>query len=92
MLPSLIHESQSAFLSRHLITDNVVVAFKIFDSMKKHIHKKIGVMAIKLDMIKTYDRVEFSYLEMVITQMAFPSHFVCLIMSYLNIVSFFILY
>ena len=56
--------------------------------MKHGIKSKKGVMALKLDMSKAYDRVEWLYLEKVMTHMSFPAHFVHLIMSYLRSISF----
>jgi len=44
-----------------MITDNVLIAFEVFHSM--HCHSGVnGVMAIKLDMSKAYDRVEWPFL------------------------------
>ena len=64
ILPNIITENQSAFTKSHLISDNILVAFESLHSMQKHIGKE-GYMAIKLDMSKLYDRVEWSYLQSV---------------------------
>lgn len=45
LLPKLVLESQSAFMSDRLISDNILVAFKTLHHLK-------------LDMSKAYDRVE----------------------------------
>lgn len=51
-------EAQSAFILRRLISDNISVAYEMLDSFrKKHVGRR-GLMAIKLDMYKAYDRVE----------------------------------
>ena len=58
VLPHIISENQSAFLSERLITDNFFIAFELMHYLD---HKKDGkdcYMAIKLDMSKAYDRVE----------------------------------
>ena len=65
VLPTLITEHQSAFTKSRLISDNVLVAFESLHSMQNHKSKKDGYMAVKLDMSKAYDRVEWSFLEAV---------------------------
>ncbi|XP_057779620.1 uncharacterized protein LOC130998207 [Salvia miltiorrhiza] len=51
-LPSIIHESQSAFVPGRHITDNAILAFEIFHMMKINKAKDHGVFAYKLDMAK----------------------------------------
>jgi len=58
VLPNLILESQSAFQSDKAIIDNILVAFETLHHMKIQKVKKMGFMALKLDMSKVYDRVE----------------------------------
>ena len=62
VLPSIISENQSAFQARRLITDNILMAFETLHYMK-HQPGKGGFMALKLDMSKAYDRVEWSFLK-----------------------------
>ena len=58
ILPHLITENQSVFLSERLITNNVLVAFKLMHFLECKKDGKYGCMVVKLDMNKAYDRVE----------------------------------
>ena len=48
-------------------------------------------MALKLDMGKTYDRVEWSFLEQIFLKLGFHEDWVALLMECIMIVSYFIL-
>ena len=57
VMPHIILEHHSAFLSDHLIFDNILVAFKTLHHMRNHNKGKTGFMALKLNISKAYDRV-----------------------------------
>ena len=52
MLNSIILETQSAFTTDRLITNNILIAFKSLHHMKTNCIGKKGFMALKLDMSK----------------------------------------
>ena len=58
IMPHLIFEPQSAFMSDCLISDKILVAFETLHYMRNHGMGKSGYMALKLNMSKAYDRVE----------------------------------
>lgn len=58
ILPRIVSSSHSAFILGRLITDNIIMAYKALHSIKVRQQGKDGNMAIKLDISKTYDRVE----------------------------------
>ncbi|XP_074315639.1 uncharacterized protein LOC141651843 [Silene latifolia] len=89
-LGDIVTENQSAFTPGRAITDNVLIAFELFHFMKNSRHGD-GFMAIKLDMAKAYDRVEWAFLERVLRVMGFDRQWVSRVMECVTTVSFAVL-
>ena len=58
ILPDLTSKHQSAFQSNKIISNSILVVFETLHPMKNHKFKKVRFMAMKLDISKTYDKVE----------------------------------
>ena len=91
LLNSIISETQSAFTADRLITDNILIAFESLHHMKTNCIAKKGFMALKLDMSKVYDRVEWIFLEKILWKLGFQASWVALIMECITTVSYSIL-
>ena len=72
-LPSIIDESQSAFVSRRMIFDSIIVAHETIHAMQNRRKGKCDFLAAKLDMSKAYDRIEWPYLKGVMEKMGFSN-------------------
>ena len=67
------------------------MAFETLHYMKHQQKGKSGFMALKLDMSKAYDQVEWAYLEAIMGKMGFNQKWVSLIMECISTVSYSIL-
>ena len=54
----IISKFQSAFVSGQSILDYVLIAFEVFHYMSRKTRGKEGVMALKIDISKAYDRID----------------------------------
>ena len=88
ILPQLISPTQTAFVLGRLITDNVLVAYETLHAM--HIRKKgkKGALALKLDVNKAYDRVEWGFLNGMMIKLGFLEVWVDRVMSCVSTPSF----
>jgi hypothetical protein len=92
VLPEVISEEQSAFVPGRLFTDNIIIAYECLHFMKRNRAKKHRTYALKLDMKKVYDRVEWSYLKAIMLKLGFSDRWVALVMRLVTIVSFSVLF
>ncbi|XP_050125567.1 secreted RxLR effector protein 78-like [Malus sylvestris] len=88
ILPRIIAPTQSAFILRHLISDNYLVAAEVAHYMHKRSLGSNGLMALKLDINKEYDRVELRFLEAMMSHMGFSNKWIKMIMLCVTTVTY----
>lgn len=71
LMPFIISNYQSAFVPTRLITDNIIAAFESIHAIKRRGRSKLKKMILKLDMSKVYDRVEWNFLEAMLSRLGF---------------------
>ena len=81
---------QTAFVPGCKIQENTILAQEILHAMKKK-KGKTSWMALKIDMEKTYDRLEWGFLEKVLHCFGFPSSWIQWVMQCVSTMSFSIL-
>ncbi|XP_013624943.1 PREDICTED: uncharacterized protein LOC106331160 [Brassica oleracea var. oleracea] len=80
VLPDRILETQSAFVAGRQISDNIMIAQEMFHALRTKPSGRNKRMAIKKDMSKAYDRMEWSFIEAVMRKMGFSEVWIIWIM------------
>ena len=65
-LSSLISPVQTAFVPGRNGTNNVIIAQELFHTLDQKKKGRVGYMAIKLDLEKAYDRLEWSFVHKIL--------------------------
>ena len=79
-LHNIISPSQSAFIPNRLIADNIIIGYECLYKIRHCKGKRSGLVALKLDISKAYDKVEWLFLEYVMLKLGFARTWVNLIM------------
>lgn len=87
----IIDENQSAFVPGRLITYNILLSSEVLHVIKNNHAKKRRSMALKLDMSKAYDRMEWYFLAIVMFRMGFSALWIDRVMKCVTSVTFFFL-
>ena len=76
LMDSLITSFQNAFILGRNIANNILIAHEIFGYLDKKRGKKKCFGALKIDMTKAYDRVDWSFLKVALLAMNFNDRWV----------------
>ncbi|XP_019163090.1 PREDICTED: uncharacterized protein LOC109159433 [Ipomoea nil] len=71
LLGDIISVSQSAFIPDRLITDNILIAAEVGHFLNRKQLGKVGWGALKLDMAKAYDKMEWAFLRNMMLALGF---------------------
>lgn len=80
LLPMLISNTQASFVPGRQITDNIVIVQEVIHTMRRKQGNK-GLMAIKIDFEKAYDRLRWTFIRDTLLQMNIPLLLVNVIME-----------
>lgn len=88
IISRIIEDSQSAFIPGHLLSDNIIVGFEILHWMRNRRAGRSGYAALKLDMSKAYDRVEWDFLQSLMGRLGFDERWTTKIMNCVRTISY----
>ena len=80
-LNSIVSDSQAAFIPGRIINDNVMIAHEVMHSLKVRKRVSKTYMAVKTDVSKAYDRVEWDFLETTMRLFGFCNKWIGWIMA-----------
>lgn len=86
----IIFEDQSAFIPRRMITDNILIAHELLHSLHTK-HLVYSFMAWKSEISKAFDKVEWSFIDVVMQKMGFNDAWRRWIMTCLSTVTYSVL-
>ncbi|XP_024175552.1 uncharacterized protein LOC112181445 [Rosa chinensis] len=83
-LPAIISPLQSAYVPGRIVSDNTLVANEVA-------HFNTGFFSLKLDISKAYDRLEWNYLQAILSKLGFHPTWINMVMRNVKFVTYSIL-
>lgn len=91
LLDKIISPHQSAFVPGRKEMDNAIIVLEIVYTIDKT-RRKVGYMALKIDLEKAYDKFEWSFIRSMLKRFNFPDILIEIIMSCITTVTTSILF
>ncbi|KAL9673108.1 hypothetical protein QQ045_029361 [Rhodiola kirilowii] len=88
ILGEVISSHQSPFVKNRMIFDNFIIAHEMAHFIRGCKNKKKGYASLKLDMSKSYDRIEWGLLEKILRRMGFSELWIRWIMLCVSTVKY----
>ncbi|MCI00450.1 RNA-directed DNA polymerase (Reverse transcriptase), partial [Trifolium medium] len=75
-LDRCVSEEQSAFVEGRSITDNALIAIEVIHALKRRTRGLKGEFALKIDISKAYDKVDWGFLRGMLERMGFANKWI----------------
>ena len=92
VLCRLISPSQEAFVPGRSITDNILLVSEVLHYLKRRTRGHIGDVALKLDISKAYDKVDWGFLQFMLHKMGFAEQWISWLMLCISIIEYFVFF
>ncbi|GAU10125.1 hypothetical protein TSUD_418540, partial [Trifolium subterraneum] len=90
-LDKCVSQEQSAFVEGRSILDNALIATEVIHALKRKTKGRRGELALKIDISKAYDKVDWGFLRGVMTRMGFTDVWIRWVMMCVSSVNYSVL-
>ncbi|GAU19381.1 hypothetical protein TSUD_76250 [Trifolium subterraneum] len=90
-LDKCVSQEQSAFVEGRSILDNALIATEVIHALKRKTNGRRGELALKIDISKAYDKVDWGFLRGVMTRMGFTDVWIRWVMMCVSSVNYSVL-
>ncbi|GAU26046.1 hypothetical protein TSUD_225070 [Trifolium subterraneum] len=90
-LAKCVSQEQSAFVEGRSIIDNALIAIEVIHALKRKTQGRRGALTLKIDISKTYDKVNWGFLRGVMTKMGFTEVWIRWVMTCVSSVNYSVL-